>query len=189
MVFRLDTEKAMQAAAVLLRHHNGERMSYMRLLKLLYLADRESLKKDGRPGTGDWVVAMKNGPVRSRLDDIIKGQDLDSPHWSMFIERTNYDVRLADDPGIDRLSRFEISTLQEISEKYASLGDWDLVEEVMHKLPEYLENIPPEDSSLPIPLRDILVGVGRGEDADQIIEDAEDEMEFDRFWARQGAGG
>jgi hypothetical protein len=31
--------------------------------KLLYLADRESLKKTGRPITGDRVVAMEHGPV------------------------------------------------------------------------------------------------------------------------------
>ncbi len=189
MVFHLQSEKAMQAAAVLLQQHNGQQMSYMRLLKLLYLADRKSLQKTGRPVTGDRVVSMKNGPVLSGLYDIIKGQHIDSPRWSEFIERSGYTVRLAHNPGNDQLSRFEIATLQEVAERFASYGDFELVDEVMHKLPEYLKNMPSEGSSTPIPLRDILQGIGRGEEADRIIEDAEDEMQFDRFWAEQGAGG
>lgn len=38
-------------------------MSYLRMLKLLYLADRESLKETGHTITGDRVVAMEHGPV------------------------------------------------------------------------------------------------------------------------------
>ncbi len=37
-------EKALQASAVLLNTAQSKRMSYLRLLKLLYIANRESLK-------------------------------------------------------------------------------------------------------------------------------------------------
>ena len=44
--------KAAAAAAVLLRHSGG-RMPYMRLIELLYLADRESLDRTGEPIVGE----------------------------------------------------------------------------------------------------------------------------------------
>ena len=56
--FRFNFEKTLQAIAVLLRQSENRTDNYMRLLKLLYLADRKSLAQMGRPITGDRVVAM-----------------------------------------------------------------------------------------------------------------------------------
>lgn len=49
-------------------------MNYTKLIKLLYLADRRALIEWGFTVTGDKYVAMKNGPVLSRLFDLIKGK-------------------------------------------------------------------------------------------------------------------
>jgi uncharacterized phage-associated protein len=38
-------------------------MNYMRLLKLLYIAERETLGRTGRPIVGGPVTAMERGPV------------------------------------------------------------------------------------------------------------------------------
>src|SRR6266566_2442806 len=46
------------------------------LSKVVFIADRDHLRQYGRPVTGDAYVAMDNGPVPSRIYDIIKG-DLD----------------------------------------------------------------------------------------------------------------
>ncbi len=46
-------------------------MSYMKLIKLLYLADREALARWGRPITTDTYVAMKHGPVLSYILNLI----------------------------------------------------------------------------------------------------------------------
>jgi len=48
MILRFQHERATQAAARLLQRRGG-RMSYMKLLKLLYLADRKALLSVGRP--------------------------------------------------------------------------------------------------------------------------------------------
>ena len=63
-------KKATQAAAYLLRLRGG-RMSYMKLIKLLYLADRISLNRRGRPITTDRYVSMDRGPVLSRTLNLI----------------------------------------------------------------------------------------------------------------------
>lgn len=68
--FNFNERKAVQVAARLLAHNGGE-MNYMALMKLLYLVDREALLRFGRPVTGDQVVAMKHGPVLSRVFDLV----------------------------------------------------------------------------------------------------------------------
>jgi len=43
------------------------------LSKVLFIADRDHLRRYGRPVTGDIYIAMDNGPVPSRIYDIING--------------------------------------------------------------------------------------------------------------------
>jgi uncharacterized phage-associated protein len=46
-------------------------MAYIKLIKLLYLADREALLRWGRPITTDRHVSMPKGPVVSQIYDLI----------------------------------------------------------------------------------------------------------------------
>ena len=57
--------KAAQTAARLLKLRGG-RMSYLKLIKLMYLIDREALLRWGRPVTTDCYVSMDKGPILSR---------------------------------------------------------------------------------------------------------------------------
>src|SRR5436190_24334529 len=70
----LNVLKTAQAAAVLIRAECATGMNYMRVLKLLYIADRECLRRYGRVITGDRAVATKRGPVLSVSLDLIKGE-------------------------------------------------------------------------------------------------------------------
>ena len=183
MFFVVDTSKAMQAAAVLLRLQHGHRMNYMLLLKLLYLADRESLGETGRTITQDRLVAMKRGPLPSGVYDLIRGQHVDVGLWAEHIETDHYDVQLVKDPGVGRLSKYEVQKLQEIWKRYEDMDEWAMVE-IMHKLPEWIKNNPGE-SSKPIPIEDILDAVGRGEEKDAIIEGLKQQQTYDRIFGRR----
>jgi uncharacterized phage-associated protein len=57
-------QKVAQMAAFFL-HEGRDCMPLLKLIKLLYLADRESLRLHGMPISGDLVVAMPHGPVLS----------------------------------------------------------------------------------------------------------------------------
>jgi len=46
-------------------------MAYIKLIKLLYLADREALLRWGRPITTDCHVSMPKGPVVSQIYHLI----------------------------------------------------------------------------------------------------------------------
>jgi hypothetical protein len=59
MHLRFNFKRTLQASAYLLRL-DGKRMPYMRLLKLLYIADREWLAEMGESITGDRAYAIRN---------------------------------------------------------------------------------------------------------------------------------
>jgi uncharacterized phage-associated protein len=183
LVFRFNIEKTIQAIAAFLRFHGTKEMSYLRMLKLLYLADRESLKETGRPITGDRVVAMEHGPVLSSVYDLIKGEHTGWPVWSRFLGKKGYRIELLQDPGNGALSKYEIGKLRELTERHADQNEWEMVE-IVHDLDEWKKNNPGK-ACKPIPFEDILDAIGRRADELAILQDARDQAAFDRVFAEE----
>jgi uncharacterized phage-associated protein len=69
--FEYSEKKAMQLSALLLKM-NGGRMNYTKLIKLLYIIEREAMRRWDSPVIGDQYVSMANGPVLSRVYKRIK---------------------------------------------------------------------------------------------------------------------
>jgi uncharacterized phage-associated protein len=146
--------KATQAAAQFLRLRGGP-MSYIKLIKLLYLADREALIRWGRPITTDCYVSMDAGPVVSRIYDLIRNEP--SPNsakiWGRFISGPeDYEVRLLGDPGSGELSPAEEQLIDEVFRQHGRDSRWALVD-YSYGLPEFTH---PDGGALPIEYRDIL---------------------------------
>jgi uncharacterized phage-associated protein len=121
---RFNEVKATQAAVRLLTKRGG-RMSYMNLIKLLYLADREALDRWGRPITTDKYVSMDKGPVLSHvLDRINEGPAPNDPSfWAEHIKHAEeYCVSLLKHPGDGKLSEAEDKVLDEVFEKFGSMS-------------------------------------------------------------------
>lgn len=160
--FQFHFEKTLQLAGYLLNLAGG-RMNYMRLLKLLYIADREYLAEEGEMITGDRVFAMPKGPVLSSVYNLIQGKDSQSAQWSRFIKKgRNYTVYLVDDPGTDELCRAEKEKIENVFQRYGALHEFTVVE-LTHTFPEWSENyrIDSEKKSFPISPEDILKAQGR----------------------------
>ena len=85
MLIKFDTTKVTQAAAFLLNRYNGF-ITRRRLLKLLYIADRELIQQTHRPLTGDKPVAMDYGPVLTRTYDLLKGEASGYEFWNRYIQ-------------------------------------------------------------------------------------------------------
>src|SRR6266498_4436554 len=115
MEFRFNLEKTIQAIGVLFRSEHAQQMSYLRLLKLLYISDRESLRETGWPITGDRAVAMDNGPVLSHVYDLIMDRYVGAALWNQYFRRNHYSLEKAREPDVGQLSKFEIAKLQEVS--------------------------------------------------------------------------
>lgn len=133
---RFNEAKAAQAAGVLLRTHPAKRFEYMRLIKLLYVSVRECLQERRHLMLVDSLVAMKHGPVMSRVYDLIRDKDPLSPAWSAHFRTDGYDIELVDNPGIGLLSRYEIGKLQEVAERCRQMDVWTLSEST-HQFAEW----------------------------------------------------
>jgi uncharacterized phage-associated protein len=183
MYFRFSTKKTIQAAGVLLRLAKG-RMSRLRLLKLAYIADRESLREYRRPIIGTRTVAMKNGPLHSELFNLMKGEHTDEPVWSKYIQRDGLEVRLRKDPGVSELSAAEVRLLTRTVEKHASVDDYELVE-ITHKFSEWCKNYPDRsaDTSETIPFPDLIRAVGLEAEEEGILQEAHEEFEISQLLA------
>jgi uncharacterized phage-associated protein len=172
--------KAIQASAVLLKTERSHRMSRLRLLKLLYIADRESLQERARDITGDRPVAMDHGPVLTATYDLIKGRDFLSPEWNKYFDNDGRDILLSADPGVDELSRAEIDKLQEVAQRFAERNDWD-VAEYTHEFEEWKRNKPARGSQKTIPLDDVFAATGLTAVKNQLLAEAAGEAAVERL--------
>lgn len=165
-----DTKKGAQAAAVLLKQAPGWRMPYIKLLKLLYVADRESLRQFMRPLVGGRYVAMRNGPLHSEAYELIRGTHPDTSVWGPFVEVCGYDIVLSNDPGDSELSDCEVDLLTRVAQDYHDIDQWDVVK-ATHDFPEWRKVYPDteENTSRPIHLHDVLDAVGRGDQKNEIL--------------------
>jgi len=176
MTFRFNFGKTLQAAGVLLSL-DGDRMERIRLLKLLYIADRELLAETGRTITGDRAVAMEHGPVLSHVYDLIKGEASRAGEWDRHIHTVNREVVLRQDPGRGELSRREVEKLVEVTDRYRDADDWSL-SEVTHEFPEWSRNYS-EGTTSPIPWLDVLSAQGKEELVEIVERDEADHRYLD----------
>lgn len=147
-------------------------MSYLKLLKLMYLADRRALLEHGRPITFDRYVSMDHGPVLSQTYNLIVAEEAPDAHsyWREFVSEPlpGYEVALRKEAPTGELSVEQLGLLERIFAEYGELGRWELVR-VTHTLPEWED---PHGSSVPIALRDILRAGGMEDEEAEAVEEA-----------------
>jgi uncharacterized phage-associated protein len=160
MKFRFESLKTTQAAAHLLTLE-GKVVDRMRLLKLLYIADRELLATKGRTLTGDRAVAMNYGPVLSHTYNLIKGDEQSPEDWNRYIRSVEKKLVLMGDPGRGELSTREVDKLEEVSDRFKDISTRGL-SAFTHEFPEWIKNFEP-DTSRTIPWMDVLAGMVCGD--------------------------
>src|SRR5207245_9735418 len=117
---RFNLKQTLQAAAHLVKLQPKSRLNYTRMLKLLYIAERELLAETGSLLTADRPCAMDNGPVLSKTYNLIKerGPTDQQTTWSHYLHTDGYDLVLKDDPGHGELSRVIRHKLEEVTKRY-----------------------------------------------------------------------
>lgn len=180
-IMRFDPLKATQAAAVVLRFH-ACRISRLRLMKILVIADREALAETLEQITADQVIAMDHGPVLSQIYDMLKGESAYSPMWNHYVkqEGNTQNHHLISDPGVGSLSKYEIEKIQDVCDRFRNNNDYDLAH-LTHTFPEWQKNRPPEKSSRRIPLSDILEALGIADQGQTIIKRNREQADLDRI--------
>jgi len=184
--------KAAQMAAFFLDKAGGK-MSPIKLLKLMYLADRESYKECGFPISDDDAAAMEHGPVLRETLNLASGTNESNGYWCNLIseweghtedrhqdclhswydripksELDNHQIGLrrelnSDDRG--KLSRGGIELMDSI---YAKFGNWSSEELVdyTHTLQEWQKNH--ENGCVPIRPEHILRAVGKSREEAEV---------------------
>lgn len=178
MSFHFDTLKAIQAVAVILNSAPGKKHNYTSVIKMLYIADRESVAETGSPITGDKPVAMKHGPVLSGILDLIKDNTFLNEEqkalWSKYIRTGGYEIELLLDPGDGKLSDFEVRKIQDVYREHAEKKWWEL-EDKTHAFSEWQETYT-DGTSTEIHLKTLLDALNMGDAYDELstkqVEDA-----------------
>jgi len=180
----LNIRKLVEMVNYLVGKYNNNRLNYLKLIKLLYIANKEAWKRWDVGLTTDKPVSMPMGPVFSNLYDFIMGKHTnkkDQNYWNGFFYTDNdkFNLITIGENGqlpTGELSRREWHILDHVDSKYHNVS-WESMINRVHDKNEFPE-VEETNSSKPILLKDILRSVGRTEDeAREILEERE---QFDK---------
>jgi uncharacterized phage-associated protein len=179
------SEKRVSQMAAYLLNKRGGRMAYIKLLKLLYLAEREAMAKWGESISGDRFVSMPHGPVLSQTYDLIKGHSGSQSFWNEIIQdESNYEVSLKNsvhNDTFDELSIAELELLDETFQRYGHMSRFQIIEYTHDHCPEWQD---PNGSSYPIKPESIFRALGKTENQIQeMLKNYNEQQELDRIRA------
>lgn len=183
-------EKAAAHMAVYLLRKNGRPMSHLKLMKLMYLSERTSLKNYASTITGDHFVSMPHGPVLSetlnRMNGCVESQQ---GGWNDFISALE-DNMISVKPGVStdssklgHLSKSGMWAMDEVWEKFGGMGRYEIRDYTHAHCPEWKD---PDGSSFPISIEEVLCAVGNEpKRARGIAERIAEEDSIGRFFAQR----
>jgi uncharacterized phage-associated protein len=136
--YDFDVEKLIQAIAYM-SSSGVEGLDKLKIVKLLFLADKKHLLEVGRPILGDWYSCMPYGPVPSQSFNIIRDV-IDADPQMRPIAEARFDEYLSVDrnrahpalvarraPDLDVFSESEVSALDSTIRTYGNLTGPDLI--------------------------------------------------------------
>lgn len=167
--------KAAQVIAYFASKTPNRRLNVVKAVKLVYLADRQSIATFGFPILDEHRVSMPKGPVNSTTYRFINGESEDAG-WSEFLrDREDHEVSATNqgmENGWDELSEADIACLEEVWKKFGTMNQWDIVKWTHNEnnIPEWED---PDGSSYLIPLGRILkmLNVENAKEHEAILED------------------
>jgi uncharacterized phage-associated protein len=185
-MFRPQVATAM--VAYFLDRSSRHELNDLVLMKLLYMAERESLKTKNCSITGAKFFSMKNGPVLSEVC-CLYSRTLRDPLWTKSIRfvprsgaKSNHLILRSKVAAESYLSKSQISILDALWEQYSELIEsgedavkWVLVN-ITHDFPEWDKRAKKDDTSIPLPLPTIYTKGFQVPESNS--EEISDEIEF-----------
>lgn len=180
-------QKAAQVSAYFAEKEGGT-INVLKLVKLVYLADRLSLQTYHEPITWDHLVSMPYGPAPSQTRDYISGIASDGEAlavWEEWIsDRDRHDVGLAKEINrelLDRVSDAEIQILNEVWQTFGKMNEWELVDYTHDHCPEWTD---PNGSSVRIHERTLFQIFGKSfEEAVELAHDLDEQRRVNQAFA------
>ena len=179
-------KRAAQAAAFFISRAGGT-IEILKLMKLMYLAERESLARYGEPITGDVLVSMKHGPILSKTLGHINGfTDSEEGGWESWTSaRAGHKLGLqaALDPAeqLTELSDADMEILDFIWDKFGKYSKYELRDITQRICPEWED---PGDTPQLIPYSRVLNCVGhKPEVARELEQRMRQQEELDKMFS------
>lgn len=159
-----NVRKAAQVAAFFAKAE-GNSINVLKLVKLVYLANRLAMDRFDFPLVNDQLVSMDHGPVNSMTYNYINGHQEDRTKWEEFIsDREHYSVGLTNQnltvDDLDELSEADVDVLNQTWKQFGHLTKWQIRDYTHDNCPEW-EN--PNGSSSPIPYERVFKFLGKKE--------------------------
>lgn len=145
-----NARKAAQVAAFFCAKQ-GQSIPVLKLVKLIYLADRHFMEQCGLPITNDRHVSMPHGPVNSLTYELIGGGSEDDDWSDLVSDRAGNNVALArqlTEADTDELSDAEIAAMEAVWAKFGAMSKYQIRDWTHQNCPEWED---PNGSSAPIP--------------------------------------
>lgn len=178
--------KAAQMAAFFLGQLPDRKMPHLKLMKLLYLSDREAVRAFGWPISGDRLISMPHGPVLSQTLNLMDGDVESQPGgWEEWIsDKENHELSLRQPlnaAALDELAPAEVDVLKAVWDKFGAMGKWEIRDWTHQHCAEWKD---PKGSSFPIRYDALARAVGFDEaSAQELAAQIEAEQEIDRIFA------
>lgn len=151
-----DIRKTSEAAFLFIKEEGTKGLSFMKLLKLLYLADRQVFFDSAKTITGDIAISMEHGPVLSETYNCIKHANPKIKRHQLKKNLTPFDVEnysywssrfkiddlycfATSEIPILSLSPYEINVIRSVSNYFKGYTQFEMVDWCHDKnnLPEW----------------------------------------------------
>lgn len=162
-----DVTKAAQTIAFFALKEGGS-INVLKVTKLAYLAERESMARFDEPMFYDRLASLPEGPVPSITLNLMNGSFQDN-RWQSFVgARQGYKIPVAHDSlmasDLDHISEADRNILEYLWNKFGhmdgyTLRDWT---HVHSNIPEWVD---PEGSSNPIDYQTVYEKLGKADPA------------------------
>lgn len=157
-------KKAAQAAAYFLFRAGGP-LTLLKLMKLLYLAERGSFERYGAPMIGDRLVSMPHGPVLSITHNYMNGELESVPGgWESWIaDRAEHNLDLRDRAALKspeddllELSDADLAILADVWQRFGHMSASGLRNWTHDNCPEWKD---PDGSMIPMTPEDLFAAL------------------------------
>ncbi|MCA6069854.1 MAG: SocA family protein [Endomicrobium sp.] len=169
------------------------RLNYTKLIKLLYISDRECLNKWNFAISGDSYVSMKQGPVLSGLYNLIlenssRCAPTELAEWKCCFYQEDNDLisKIEYKCSYGELCDAETDILDSVDKKYHTRKYGYLIKEV-HKFPEWNKDAEKYNTSYSLPKQSILRSLNKSEKEIKAIIDNEQTLsQLDESFKEKG---
>jgi uncharacterized phage-associated protein len=162
------SQKAAQVCAYFAS--SGGTVEKLKLIKLVYLAERQFIAEHGHPMLYDELFSLPHGPICSSALNGIDGK-LKNHAWANFIVRRGNDVSAAkkfERGDFDQISKAELAVLEKIWARFKDMSASEIRKYTHENCPEYTEI---ERGRIPITYKELFKAVG-----EKYPDQAEDEI-------------